>query len=302
MPPPDHLSEEEAVRLWRRAAELQAEAARREESDGPDPGEEAGGEDAAGGYALTHVRAAAIEAGIGEEYVEAALADLRAEKALAAVDRRGPRRLSRLILGGPPETVAARRRIVAPPDKVLRAMEAVLPHEPYNLTLRDREGDPMAGGTLVFDITGAGFSAAGSAGFAGEASWADLRQVHARLQRALDQESAVDVTVRAPVAWAWRLNAGFAGVFGVMGGGLGAAVGSAGGALAAALLGGTGVAAVVAGLLVAGSTAGGGVGGVWGYRALYRYALRRGESALTGMLGAVVAEAEGGWGLAPDDG
>ena len=42
-PGPDRLSEEEAARLWQRAAQLQAEAAHREESEGDagaDPHEE----------------------------------------------------------------------------------------------------------------------------------------------------------------------------------------------------------------------------------------------------------------------
>ena len=34
------------------------------------------------GFALTHVRAAAVEAGISEEFVEAALADVRTERDL----------------------------------------------------------------------------------------------------------------------------------------------------------------------------------------------------------------------------
>ena len=72
---PDILSEEEAARLWERAAQLQAESTG--ETETPDV------QDArihTPGYALTHVRSAALEAGIDSEYVETALAELRADR------------------------------------------------------------------------------------------------------------------------------------------------------------------------------------------------------------------------------
>ena len=50
---PEVLSEEEAARLWERAAHLQAEAARRVEAP-----EVQGAAMSASGYALTHVRSA----------------------------------------------------------------------------------------------------------------------------------------------------------------------------------------------------------------------------------------------------
>ena len=55
---PEVLSEGEAARLWERAAHLQAEAARRVEAP-----EVQGAAMSASGYALTHVRSAALEAG-----------------------------------------------------------------------------------------------------------------------------------------------------------------------------------------------------------------------------------------------
>ena len=48
-----------------------------------------------------------------------------------------------------------------------------------------------------------------------------------------------------------------------------------------------------AAVLVAGGATGGGLG-VKGYRAFYRYAMRRGQRALDGLLGAVAGRAEGG--------
>ena len=85
---PEFLNEEEAAQLWQRAAQLQAEAARRAEKAESDRAEtEASGETAdvapPEGYALTHVRSAALEVGIANEFVDAALADLRAGRALS---------------------------------------------------------------------------------------------------------------------------------------------------------------------------------------------------------------------------
>lgn len=296
-PQRDTLSEAEARRLWQRAAELQAEAARLAElraaeagTDGGDGPSRREGE----GYALTHVRAAAVEAGIGEGFVESALAEIRAQRAVGEVGGGLRRPISRWILGRPEASVTARRVIRGTPREVLQAMEAVLPHEPYRLTLRDRLGDPMDGGILVFDIQGASIAGTAEKGFTGDASFADLRQVLFTLTPHPGDPPATAVTVDAPVAWAWRLNAGLSLILTGLGGALGFA---AGGALASATVGLLGP--VGAGLLAAlagGSATGASVSGI---RSLHRYGRSRGERALVGMLAAVAARAEGGWGIAP---
>ena len=65
------LTEEEAARLWSRAAQLQAEAIRRSEAS--ETAEASADLVAREGYDLEHVRTAAIEAGIGAEHFDAAL-------------------------------------------------------------------------------------------------------------------------------------------------------------------------------------------------------------------------------------
>ena len=81
----DHLTEEQAARLWQRAAALQTEAARKAESqwDGRQlpSGTEHPEDPTDSGYAIEHVRAAAIEAGIGAEFLEAALGRERVQAA-----------------------------------------------------------------------------------------------------------------------------------------------------------------------------------------------------------------------------
>lgn len=295
----EFLTEEEATRLWKRAAELQAEAARRAEllpaGTSPDDGAAADAKEDAPGYALEHVRQAAVEAGIDGTFVDAALADLRAERALGE-GRRG-RGFAYRFLGRPADAVTARRTIQASVPAVLEAMERVMPREAFGLVLRDRIGDPAEGGVMVFDIPGAGFSGAGQASFVGAASYADFRQVHATVVAVGD---ATEVTLRGPVAWARPLNAGIGAVIDVLGAGLGMALGSGAAAGAAAGLTALGLAAAApwaAATLVVAGVAGGATGGHNLFRRLYRHGLSKGEAALESLLGAIAMEAEGGWGL-----
>ena len=284
--PRDILTEDEARRLWQKAAQLQAEAARLAEAkashdaEGDVEGPRRDGE----GYALVHVRAAAVEAGISEEFVDAALAAVRAEGAVEGGGGAEKYRFSRFVMGNPPGSVESRRTVRAAPE--------LLPHEPYTLTLMDRIGDPLRGGTLAFDIQGVGFATAGNPGFKGDAAFADLRKVYVTLVPLPGSPARCEVTVRAPVAWALRLNAGISLLAAGMGGGLGVGMGFAA-ATALGLIG-----SVAAPLLVATAAGVAGAGSLGGLRAVYRYGLGRGTKALDGLLAAVAAKAEGGWGIA----
>jgi hypothetical protein len=273
---PEILSEEEAARLWGRAAQLQAEAAGRVETpevtDGllPPPG-----------FALTTVRSAAVEAGIANEYVDAALADLRAERALPKVKKGNS--LARKFLDHPPESLSVRRVVEATPQEVLSSMEAVFPADPFRLILTDQQGDPLDRGVLVFDMQAAS-SVLLQGGFAFETREAGLRQVFVSLRSIEGSSSSCEMNIHSPVT-SQNLGLGIglflstiaAGAGGFVFAGLGVAVG-------------IGPVAGIGGILLGGAL------GVKGYRALYRYALRRGKKALDGLIGAVAVRAKGGWG------
>ncbi len=171
---PEVLSEQEAARLWERAAQLQAEAAGKVEP--PAVHDES---TPSSGYALAHVRSAALEAGIGTEFVDAALADLRVGRAHPPAEKSTS--LARRFLNHPPDTITARRVIEATPQEVLSVMEAVFPAEPFRLTLTDQQGDPLDGGVLVFDIQGT-TTLLLQGGFAFETREAGLRQVFVSLR------------------------------------------------------------------------------------------------------------------------
>ena len=293
----DFLSQEDATRLWKRAAEIQAEAARQAEIEAASAAagdlDAASDSDPSDGYALTHVRAAAVEAGIGQEFVDAALADMRTEQALPSGSG-----IARRFLGNPDDALTASRLINAPVAEVLRAMEAVMPEEPFGLSLRDRRGDPEAGGLLIFTIPGASISGATQPGFVGQASYADLREIYASL-RPVGESSCV-LTLRGPIAWAYSINAGIGSLVTGGGAGLGLGVGSGSAAVAAGVLSTAGfatAAAVVAAGLVGGGLIGGAIGAHYFLRRLYRYGLSRGEVALESVISAVAVKAEGGWGF-----
>jgi hypothetical protein len=291
---PDFLNEEEAARLWQRAAQLQAEAAQRAEKAENETAasDVAEGETADGappeGYALTHVRSAALDVGIANEFVDAALADMRAERALPEKKRR---RLARWFLGKPPETHTVRRVIEATAQEVLSTIEAVFPVEPYRLTLTDRRGDPSGGGVLVFDVQG--LNAVFPEGFAREARYGGIRQVFLSIQPIDGAKPSCEVTLRSPVAWSYTQDLVEGGILTGLAGAVGVGLGLAGGV--ALVLGPIG-AVLVPAMMAAGGVGGASLG-LMGYRAAYRYAIRRGVRALEGLLGAVASRAEEGWGI-----
>jgi hypothetical protein len=273
---PEVLSEQEAARLWERAARLQAEAAGKVEP--PAVHDES---TPSSGYALAHVRSAALEAGIGTEFVDAALADLRVERAHPPAEKSTS--VARRFLNHPPDTITARRVIEATPQEVLSAMEAVFPGEPFRLTLTDQQGDPLDRGVLVFDIQGS-TTLLLQGGFAFETREAGLRQVFVSLRSIEGSKSSCEMTMHSPVT-SHNLGLGIGLIVSALGAGLGGfAIGALG------LAAGVGPLGAVAGVLV-----GAGLG-VKGYRALYRYALRRGGKALQGLVGAVAVRAKGVWG------
>ncbi len=278
---PEILSEEEAARFWERAAHLQAEAARRAEA--PDV---PSGATPPTGYALTHVRSAALEAGIADEFVDAALADLRAERALPTAQK--GKGLARRFLNHPPDVITVRRVVEATPQAVLSAMEAVFPDEPFRLTLTDQQGDPLDRGVMVFDIPGAGGPF--PQGFAHTMRESGLKQVFVSLRPIEGSTPSCEMTVYSPVT-SQSLGLAIGLVVTTLAGGVGFGVGVLGGAALAALGVVTGIALVVpaGGVLI-----GGGLG-VKGYRALYRYAMRMGRKALEGLIGAVAVRTKGVW-------
>lgn len=157
------LSSDDAMLIWRRAAELQAEAAARLESrmratsgtqqlavaatTAPLPTDS---------YRLRDVESAAVEAGISQRYVALALDELRASP--NAVQRAQPvprwkETLATRLFGTTQRTLSVTRRYATAPRAVLQVLGRSLQASPWSLSLRDTlGGHPLDGGVLVFDI------------------------------------------------------------------------------------------------------------------------------------------------------
>lgn len=284
------LTEEEARALWRRAAELQAEAARRleERSRSLAGGEAASTETEESGYALADVRAAAVEAGISEEFVGRAMTELEVGA------RREPRRvsddLSELFLGPSPREIVVSRVLESPPPEVYRALQRLLPTPGIGLVLRDtRGGHPLEGGVLVLDPPPITFGQQQDLGYELR-GWADVKEVHLSLRPLGESGGRTEVTLRAPLGHSRRTNTwiggGFVGAAGGLLGGGTAVLGAAGASSAALSTFLVVTAAVTAGAVALASTA---LLGSHVWRSLWHYGLRRGEAALEGVLGRLAA-------------
>jgi len=273
---PKILTDEEAAQVWSKAAELQADAGKQVESpqrEGEEP------HLPSDGYALTHVREAAHEAGIAGEYVEAALVHLRAERSLAGHRKGHP--LARKLLNDPPDAIVVQRVFDATPEDVFSAMQEVFPTEPFRLTLTDDVGDPLDGGALIFDLPG--MKNAFERGFAFDMADAGLKQVFVSLRPKDEPTPSCEITLESPVT-SEKLGGVLVVVAATLGGGVG--------------LGGLGALGLAIGLGPVGAVVGVVLGaglGIKGFRALYSASMRRSRKALEGLVGAVAVRAKGVW-------
>ncbi|WP_310572356.1 serine/threonine-protein kinase [Gemmatimonas sp.] len=301
------LSSDDAMVIWRRAAELQAEAAARLESrmratagtkqlvatsmapvnaqEGATASDQSSRTDAAlptDAYRLRDVEAAAIEAGISQRYVALALDELRASP--NAIQRAQPmprwkETLATRLFGTTQRTLSVTRRFAAAPRAVLQVLGRSLQAAPWSLTLRDTlGGHPLDGGVLVFDLP---------AMVDGNYKWTWTRygvyvpELRVTLAAAPGSTRACEVTIQVSLREGLTANiAGYsliAGGGGVFGGFIGALIGKKALLLAGAAIGGPALAgALLAGVAVL-ATAG----------PLYRWEIRKTEAELQAALATI---------------
>jgi hypothetical protein len=286
----ESLSPDRAAAVWRRAAQLQAEAAQRldersrtlavrGEPAGADPHD----------FTLDEVRAAALEAGIAPEFVALAVAEAGAdpEEALSPAGDRAATR----YLGVSQRSIEVARTIDRPAAQVYEAMQRVLPTHPWYLSLRDSTGDPLAGGILVFDVPA--YTMGNTNPFAYHATTVDVKQLQVMLRPAPGRAGAAcEVVVSAGLTRSVRRNliasGWLSGAFGALGGG---------GATGLAALAGVGGAMLALPAVAGAAVLGGGM--AVGYRALYRHSLRKLTEELGRLLQGVDAHARTGGAFAP---
>lgn len=282
-----------ASRLWQRAAELQSEAARRIEATSLREAQaEISGLDTAG-YALDHVRQAAEEAGIAGEFVDAALAEVTAQHAVDHHKDSVLDRVAKRLLGRQPDFLEVRRVIAATRADVYQTMKGVFPAAPYNLVVRDIQGDVLDGGVMVFDVPAV--MPLSYTPFEYDMSYPGIKQIMVSLHPV--GEKSCEVVVRCSLRAGRRIAGGIFGALTGAAAGFGGLAGGVGGGVAVAIalgFGTLGLVPLVGGLALLG---GGALGGTAGFlfRKFYRYALGRGRHAIEGLLGTLKVSVMSDW-------
>ncbi len=240
------LAEETAKGVWLRAAQLQADASRRIRERTAQAEEFATGLHAAvptDGYRIGDVEAAGVEAGIAEEFIQLALAELTDDElTLPVVPQGGGSRLERLMLGDVEHSLRVSRVLDARPAAVLEAVGRTLPAAPWNLPFRDTiGGHPLDGGILTFSCPEIGVLQHLEAGLGGNPlryhlSSLGVRELRVALQSLAGDsqrcEIVVTVDIRPGVGRNARIGAGIGVALGAVGGTVGTAIALLGGAAA----------------------------------------------------------------------
>jgi hypothetical protein len=157
------LSETDALAVWQRAAQLQAEAAHRMERSAalaPAAVRNSGAHRGAAApvdpdlFRVRDVEAAAVEAGISRQYVALALAEVRtrgvSQAKPMAISEAEDRRFT-LFMGTADRAMSVSRVIPGTPRAVLASLGQVFTNPPRGLELVDTvNGHPLDGGILRF--------------------------------------------------------------------------------------------------------------------------------------------------------
>jgi eukaryotic-like serine/threonine-protein kinase len=270
MPPEqDRLSEDAARSIWRRAAQLQAEAERRlEESHRlPATTRHASPTD---GLHPDDVRAAAEEAGIAPEFVQIALAEASALIGPSSVMSPGDILGSRFFLGATQHTMEATATVPGSVDSVSAAVLQVFSGHPCLLQAGEvAELPSWQGRVFVFNVPKFDWSASANPPFVEKAAAIGLKQLHVAVRPLPGEAASCEVVVAGNLQpgmrkyWRWSaaMSVGATAAGGAAGVGFAAAS-----AVAGALLIGPAV-------LGAAALSGASVGAwVWGYRS-YRSAV-----------------------------
>lgn len=295
----ERFTDEQARRLWERATQLQAEAARRlEAGEGTDGANGDDGETRDGGgsrgYAVDHVRQAALEAGIDPEFVDQALAEARS--GMLAVDGVDTAFADR-FLGSSAHWLVAEQEVELSVQECIDALRRVFPRLKLNL-VDSRGGRPESGGVLVFEAGDLGATMSNKTLM--QLSYASVSEIHASFHPM--DEGGCRFILKAPIARQRRTSAriGLPSVI-VGAAGICAAVMAA----TVAALGAGGLTGVETLLGVAAGMGGGGVGGVGlhrGWRWTQRWGEDKAQGGLERLLQMVVTDARTGGGFTPVEG
>ncbi len=281
------LTEAEALRLWKRAAELQAEATP-PESQSPESGEsgESGESVESTGYGVDVVRQAALDAGIDSEFVDRALVEVRTDAKSGRLDRMADRFYKDL-----PKWLTVRRALEVAPEESYAALQRVFPNPPYDFSLIGTRGSsPLEGGRLIFEVPNqVGFGSQGNSTIFDIRQHASIREIEVSLRPVGDDGETSELEITAQLAYGRRVAFLVSHIMGGVAVGVGGLL-----ALLTAANGNPGPSAVFA---LAG--AGAFVGVTRGFRRLYRWAIGRAERAFGRLINAVEVDVSTGGAFAP---
>ena len=292
--PEETVDPDQAERVWRVAARLQADAARRLDARSRELADEQAPPDRpATAFTRGEVDEIARAAGIDPSFVALAWREVEAGRHQPPVSDDRQRRAS-AFLGTDAERLAVTRVFRATPDAVLASMQRVLPADPFRLSLIDVIGDAPDDGSdltdtaLLFDVPQVTVQAAQTGGytpFSYAMSVSDLTRAVVTLHDLGDGRTEATVAVdlrhgkgRNLTVGSWVTGA-VAASLGFVGGMIGFAAGDGG--LAAAL-----------GATIGAS--GSGTLSYLAYSAAYRRGLSKGERALGDLLSAVEVDIRSG--------
>ncbi len=291
-----HLSEDQAASVWRRAAQLQAEAAARLERETRSHSLVLGGEAGAGtmspptlsnespptsAYRLRDVEAAAVEAGISQRFVALAISELPNENLPAIPERQDGSRekIGAAMFGELHHSLSVSRVIRAPARDVLKAIGRTFQGPPYRMMLVDQIGPhPLDGGILVFKLAAQDWSGQIENSFGWLTYGAFAKNIRATIRVLEHDRSACEVSLFADLrpgiganVWTYSsLTAGATAASGVVGGVVGAQV---------MALAGAAIALPVAVTMLAGGSL-----ALLASRASYHWGLRKAKKELEELL------------------
>lgn len=286
------LTEDAAKAVWLRAAQLQADAARRVRERTQQAEAFATGVQPSAptsGYRREDVEAAAVEAGIGAEFVQLALAELPSgdEPGVAVAPVGTPRdKLATFIVGTTERSLQVSKVMHATPVRTLEAIGRLFPAHPWNLIFDDTVGGhPLDGGVLTFAVRE---MTAGD--YVGTSAVSTLRyyltvidayQLRVRLHPLANDPRRCEVTItvdlRAGVAKNAKYGMLFGGGFGAVSAAVSIAISAAKGAALVAAPIGLGALAIIGGLMVG------------AYRWSFRWGLGKARKELEHLLDSVQA-------------
>ena len=274
----DRIPEEAAQAIWRRAAQLQAEAERRmEENLRRIPPSASGDPVDIDGLDPHHVRIAGEEAGISPEFVQIALAEAAASSAPSSPLARWDILGAKFFLGSTHHTIEATATVQGSVDTVAAAVLQVFSGHPCLLQAGEvAELPSWSGRVIVFNVPAYDWSATANPPFVEKAAMIGLKQLHVAVRPLAVDSPACEVVVAGDlqpgVRGAWRWGAATSVGASVAGGAAGAGI--AGSFIVGALL----ILPVVVGAVaVSAATA-----GAWAMG--YRYYRRQVEETLNRSL------------------